>query len=737
MAEIKTDRDIVEAQQTRYAFMRDFGHREFLEKAEKCDRFLAGDQWNPQDLAKLKEQRRPALTINKTHSTIATLCGEQIQNRTEVNYRPKNGAPETTAEALNKVWMQISANNQLPWLKSDVFLDGITRSRGYYDVRLGFDDSMRGEVVITQANSKNVLIDPDGVEYDPDSWGDVMTTRWLSLAEIGALYGKDAVEYLKMKGVTENYDHDMISLYRDRFGGDQMRNAEAFDIKKSEVLRRYRLLERQYRQLTTREFFVDLETGDMREVPESWDRNKIAHVASSFGLSVISRMAKRIKWCATVDDLVTFDKWSPYKHFTIVPYFPYLRYGRTIGVVELILGPQELLNKAMSQELHIINTSANSGWKVKAGSLRNMSIEQLQERGAESGIVLELAETDDADKIQPNQVPTGIDRITFKAEEFIKTISNVSDSMQGLDREDVAAKAIAYKQQRSSVNHTKVFDNLERSDYLLARNVLDLIQEFYTEQRIVNITHQDPTRPAETITVNEPSADGTIANDLTIGEYDVTITSAPYRATMEDSQFEQARAMREIGVAIPDTVLIENSRLTRKTELMRQMAGDQESPEAQKARQLQARMQEAEVVKAEAEAREREAETTLKLARAQREMREGTGEVDPAIVKAQLDAEIREREMQHERQLAEQKAELDRWIKEQDLQLRREQMEAEAALRREEMEREFQLKTEQMQREMAIKEAVAIKQAAAAEAQAEAAAKQGAAPAGGKTTNGE
>lgn len=53
--------------------------------------------------------------------------------------------------------------------------------------------------------------------------------------------------------------------------------------------------------------------------------------------------------------------------------------------------------------------------------------------------------------------------ITYKAEEHIKTISNVSDSMQGLTA--VAAKAIAYKQQRGSVNLTKVLDNLERSDY--------------------------------------------------------------------------------------------------------------------------------------------------------------------------------------------------------------------------------------------------------------------------------
>lgn len=45
-------------------------------------------------------------------------------------FRPKAGAAAETAEALCKVWMEISQQNQLPWLRSDVFCDGIIRSVG-------------------------------------------------------------------------------------------------------------------------------------------------------------------------------------------------------------------------------------------------------------------------------------------------------------------------------------------------------------------------------------------------------------------------------------------------------------------------------------------------------------------------------------------------------------------------------------------------------------------------------
>ena len=166
---------------------RDRGHLEFINKADKCDKYFCGEQWLQSDLNALALQRRPAITINKIISTLGTLFGEQIYNRTEVLFRPQNGSPSEVADALSKVWMQISQNNQLPWLRSDVFCDGIIRSRGFYDVRLDFTDSMLGEVRITSPNSKNVLIDPDGEQYDPDTWMDCFTTKWLSWQDVAVL----------------------------------------------------------------------------------------------------------------------------------------------------------------------------------------------------------------------------------------------------------------------------------------------------------------------------------------------------------------------------------------------------------------------------------------------------------------------------------------------------------------------------------------------------------------------
>ena len=58
-------------------------------------------------------------------------------------------------------------------------------------------------------------------------------------------------------------------------------------------------------------------------------------------------------------------------------------------MVRNLISPQEQLNKISSQELHIVNTTANSGWIVESGSLTGMTADDLEEHGAETGLVLE------------------------------------------------------------------------------------------------------------------------------------------------------------------------------------------------------------------------------------------------------------------------------------------------------------------------------------------------------------
>ena len=119
----------------------------------------------------------------------------------------------------------------------------------------------------------------------------------------------------------------------------------------------------------------------------------------------------------------------------------------------------------------------------------------------------------------------------------------------------------------------------------------------------------------ETIGINQPTPEGTIANDLMLGEYDVVISSVPQRETLEDSQFDQAISLRQLGVGIPDEVLIESSRLLNKRDIVTKMSASATSPEAQQQKQLTMRGQSAEVHKTESEAAAKAADADLKRAK--------------------------------------------------------------------------------------------------------------------------
>lgn len=664
----------------RYAWCRDNGHEDFVEKATKCDQFFLGNQWDPADKAALASVGRPAMTINKIMSTVSNVMGEQINNRAEISFRPQSGAPSETAEALTKVFKQISDNNKLDWLRSDMFADGIITSRGFLDVRIDHNDHMQGEVRIAKLNPKNVIIDPDGEDYDPDTWSDVFTTKWVTADDIAVLYNEEDAEYLRARDASQSpYGVDSIQEHRDRFG-DPHGPTYADGQDNTNVVRNLRLIERQYRMLDRQKHFVS-QDGDTRPIPKDFTPERIKQFQTMFGLEVIVKLVRRIRWTVICDSVVLHDDWSPYKHFTIIPYFPHFRHGSTLGLVENLLDPQEVLNKVTSQELHVINTTANSGYKVRAGALVNMTVEELERKGAQTGLVIEVNGDPDKDiqKIAPNQVPTGLDRISYKAEESIKTISGVSDSMQGFDREDVAAKAIQAKRQAGSTNLVKPLDSLTRTDHILARNVLDLVQEFYTEERLMTITKNSMTGETEDFAINQPTPEGTIVNDLTLGEYAVVVSSVPLRETLEDSQFEQAMALREAGVQIPDSVLIESSRLQRKTEVIKLMEGDKNSPEAQLQAELQRRAQMAEVSKAEGEAAQKHADAGLKGAKTQ-EVAVNTqiaarGEPDDGGAQAKMaEAEVKAAQAEHDAALKERQFERDTQLKFMEFGLRREEM---------------------------------------------------------------
>ena len=659
------EEEITRTQWARYERARDNGHLDYVDMALRCDEYYQGDQWDPDDEAALESEGRPALTINTILPTINTILGEQSTRRADIQFKPRRGGDADVAHTLTKLYMQIADNNKLDWVEQQVFSDGlIMDGRGYFDVRMDFSDHVEGEVRITSKDPLDILIDPDAKDADPKTWNEVFESKWMTLDEIEELYGKDKAERLLF--VAENgmsFGPDSVEYQETRFGdtetNDDYFGASVPGDEEYRNVKSLRVVERQHKKLSRASFFVDPDTGDQRQAPDEWSENKNKKFAKQYNLTLISKVIRKIRWTVTCDQVVLHDDWSPYNQFTVVPFFCYFRRGRPFGVVRNLLSPQEQLNKIASQELHIVNTTANSGWMVESGSLVGMTSDDLEEHGAETGLVLEYARgTSPPTKIQPNQIPTGLDRIAQKAAINIKTISGVNDSMLGTDSAEVSGIAIQAKQNRGAIMIQVPLDNLRKSRQYLAESILNLIQTFYTEQRVIQVTNEDdPLKPREEMVVNQETPEGQVINDLTVGEYDVIVATAPARDSFDETQFAEALALRQAGVVVPDDAIIEYSHLARKGELatrIRQMTGvEPPTPEQQEAmaqqQQIQMQQLQLEMAKQEAEVKKLQSEVALNIAKAQ-----DATDVDPQVRMAEIQAklEINERQLELRRELA-------------------------------------------------------------------------------------
>jgi len=633
----------------RYERARDNGHLDYIETAKKCDAFYRGNQWDPADVATLDDEGRPALTINTILPTVNTVLGEQSTRRADVNFKPKGNGTQEVADVLNKLYMHIADTNKLEWLESQVFADGLIQDRGYFDVRIDFTDHIQGEVRVTTKDPLDILIDPDAKEYDPKTWNEIFETKWMSLDEIEEQYGQDKADKLRVSAEygntmgTDSVEYEE-TRYGDTYTGVEYNQSSTANPEENRQVRAIRVIERQYYQLKDCMYYVDEVTGDMRQVPSNWSKRKREKFADDYGLDILNRLDRKVRWTVTADSVVLHDDWSPYQCFTIVPYFPYWRRGRPFGMVRNLISPQEQLNKISSQELHIVNTTANSGWIVETGSLQGMTADDLEEHGAETGLVLEYNRgSSPPAKIPPNQIPTGLDRLGQKAAANIKTISGISDAMLGTDSPEVSGVAIQQKQNRGVLMIQVPLDNLQKTRQYLAEHVLRMVQQYYTEERLIQITDEsDPMKPEMPIRINQVTPEGDVINDLTLGEYKVVVGTMPARDNYDEVQFAEAIQLRQVGVPIPDDLIVDYSHLAKKGEVakrIRIMQGMEPPSEEQaqiQAFQAQAEIQkiQLEIAKMEAEVQNLQSLSQLNMAKAQESA------ADPQLKVAELQAKM-------------------------------------------------------------------------------------------------
>lgn len=632
------------------------GHRAYVKTAQKANRFYAGEQWDPADLKTLGREGRPALTLNMILSTVNAMIGEQLERKVEGVFRSNGDAStDDTAFALNKITRCILQMNMFDDVEETVFADGLITGRGYYDVRLSFKNNIQGEIAITSDDPIDVIIDPEAKEMDPSTWSEVFISRWMTVDEVGEEYGWDKADEIEGLADSGSARDDNFEYFDQTYGGISGQHVTSAD--DSRRLRRVRVIERQHYVVDSQFFFVNKMTGDLRPCPHGVKKDECQKMADEMGALLVKRKGRRVRITTSVDDVLLYDDWSIYRSFTIVPFFPYFRRGNPFGVVQNLFDPQNLLNKTTSQELHIVNSTANSGWVIEEDSLVDMDAEDLEERGAETGLVLQYKKgAKEPEKIKPNSIPSGIDRISNKAANTIREISAINASMAGAARADMSGVAQEKSIQRGQVQVSVVLNNLKRARLLVLKKILELVQDFFTETRYFTVKGDGIMDDGENVEVgiNVPTEAGssTFLNDVTLGRYDIEVGVRPSGGSLAQQELEEAMRLREVGVEIPDHVVVQYSSLRDRNaiaEYMKNAAGLGEPSEEEAALQDMQITHQIEMLKKELEGAD--AEIQLKLAdaeekRANAETLEDYKKIDVEMAQLRLDKRSKEMEYQ-------------------------------------------------------------------------------------------
>lgn len=594
-------------------FVRDgAGHREWAAEAKTDVEYIENKQWSDEDKMVLASQGRPALTFNKIAPLFNLLIGFYRQNRSEVRYLPGHdgAATQEIADTLTHVGKQVQELEQYKWKEAEVFQDGIASGRGFFDVRVEWEQNMLGQIIIAPRDPFATYMDCDADAYDIAEHKRITYNAYASIEEIALKYGgeKAMALYNNRRGTALQIESHLSDINvqdeisPDRFFGlrDYLRDEPTRFTYLGQVpgtgvydhvdrqRRLIRVLDRQHKKLKQCRYFVDAMTGDKVVIPDTWNDQKIGEVVQAVAqqagqLVVMDGYREAWRWTVTAADVVLHDDWSPYETPTIIGYFPYFRRGVTHSFARNLRDAQDEVNKRRSALIHTIMTQANSGWLVEEGSIEPEMRDGLEDNGSRPGIIVDYRRGSTApQRIQPAAPPASLKMLEESAARDLKEIAGINDSALGQVDRVQSGRAIEARQRQAIVSHERAFDNMARTRELFGRKQLQLVQQWYTTERLIRVRGEGNTQDMVK-QINQRTANGQIINDVMLGRYSVVIDESPATATMQQTQFDELIEMVKMGLLGPEMadIIIDASSAPRKEEIKQRLLMVNQAAQAQ------------------------------------------------------------------------------------------------------------------------------------------------------------
>lgn len=547
-------------------------NQSFWSEADIDSRFEAGDQglWN--DIyGNLPAFRRRQFNFNRIKRVVNMISGYQRQHRKSVVATPILPHAQQGADDFTKLLYHTDSVGAINEIESDAFEGAVITGMNLMSVWMDYrNDPVNGDIKVEKCAHNAFLIDPYFRSMDLSDCNNLWTRKYLSQNVVAGLLPGREDEIKSIKG------------YASRDGKFQF-EPESYNYGQQDLLI---YDEFWYLATRTQTCLVDVETGESMEWRGEDDDLqsflrlypqiiKINHEIPTTKLAIV--VQGKVMYHGPnplgIDKYPFVPVWAYYR--PDIPYFPW----RIQGVVRGLRDAQYLYNRRRILELDILESQINSGYKYKEDALVNPKDIFLQGQG--KGLALKsTAQMSDVEKIEPAQVPPSMIQLSELLGQEISQISGVNEELLGSAEDDKAGILSMLRQGAGLTTLQVLFDNLDRAKKLLGNLRIELIQANWTPGKVERILGR---KPAEEF------------YNRAFAKYDVIVEEAPLTSTQKQLALRQALYLKELGIPIPTSYLIENMNIPDKDDLIKQIAETEQAQAQQEQQMAQLQMQQLQV----------------------------------------------------------------------------------------------------------------------------------------------
>lgn len=575
-------------------------------KAAKEDLKMAlGDQWDNEAKRILTDQGRPALSLNIIQPLLFLISGYQRDSRSTIRAFPEGAEDNIKADITTRLIKNMAKKSDTNYKMSFVFEDGITVGKGFALPFFDYTyDLIHGAMKFKKGDPFSIRIDPGASEYDMSDANYVVIDSFPTVDTLIEFFPiKESVirALPKSHGTTETDVDIDFKEDEDYKTTDQMEESQEADDETEDT---HHLIEYQYKNFETKYLAVDVMTGEH----ELFNKKKDAQVyldtiAATYPPDaqantkdtqrIFPRRVPEFRIAWKVGKVILDDQISPFfpqwRNFGVIPflahYTPTAKQGLKRedlayqGIVRNLKDPQMEKNKRRSSTLHILNTTANSGWLSEEDAWVDEN--EVKSFGSRPGALLKYKKgVQKPERITPANIPQGHMLLEEQSEQDIKLISGVNADLLAMQDKDTSGKAIALRQQQGVLMLRRIFDNFSMTLLILGRFLLSQLGQFYTVEKAKRVLGEkflmdngsdvpvpNPLTGQPTIDPNTgtpvsnriPLADEVIAQclqDAEQGDYDISIGEGLDSPTVRYSTFMMLQEMAKT-MPIPPEIMMQ------------------------------------------------------------------------------------------------------------------------------------------------------------------------------------